>query len=116
MPSARLFHVVVDCQDPEALAAFWAAALEVEVAGRWHQYVTLRPQREGDVALTFQQVPEPKSGKNRVHVDLRVDDLEAETARLLALGATLVSDDVEDGVAIRVLQDPEGNELCLVRY
>jgi hypothetical protein len=75
--------------------------------------------------LFFQQVPEPKTAKNRVHLDLRAaagvapegrsDALEAECARLVALGARRVQrveDSEMDGVFI-VMQDPEGNEFCL---
>lgn len=115
MPAlGRLSHVVVDCADADRLAAFWAAVLDVEVGGRWKQYVLLKAPGGGGPALAFQEVPEPKAGKNRVHLDLTVDDLDAATTAALALGATVVGEASEDGVTARVLADPEGNELCLV--
>ncbi len=64
--------------------------------------------------LLFIRVPESKSGKNRLHIDLRPDDQTVELARLLALGARRV--DIGQGEASWVvLADPEGNEFCLLR-
>ena len=74
----------------------------------------LEPTVPGGPALAFQRVPEPKAGKNRLHLDLMVDDLDHAAGRLEALGATRVSEVAEDGVTVRVFADPEGNELCLV--
>jgi predicted enzyme related to lactoylglutathione lyase len=66
------------------------------------------------VALAIQRVPEPKVGKLRAHPDLEVTDLEAVTTLAESLGATRVADHEEDGYAWRVMQDPEGNEFCLM--
>jgi predicted enzyme related to lactoylglutathione lyase len=66
------------------------------------------------LAIDFARVPEAKSGKNRLHLDLRSTDLAAATEQALALGATR-ADDVYDGGRWQVLRDPEGNELCLLR-
>jgi len=110
----RLSHLVVDCTDADRLATFWSAALGVEVAARWHQYVMLTPTVEGGPAMAFQEVPEPKQGKNRVHVDLEVPDLDGASAQVEALGGSVIQDHEQDGVHIRVVADPEGNELCLV--
>ena len=63
--------------------------------------------------LWFQKVPEPKVVKNRVHLDLGCDDLAAEVARLVALGAAAPKSVPDHGLV--VLQDPEGNELCLMQ-
>jgi predicted enzyme related to lactoylglutathione lyase len=114
-PVGHLSHVVIDCHDPDLLATFWSAALGVEVAMRWHQYVVLDAPADGGSALAFQRVPEPKSGKNRVHVDLSVDDLDVASAAVEALGGTVQHDASEAGVQVRVMTDPEGNEFCLVR-
>ena len=114
-PIGQWSHVVVDCDDPERLATFWTAMLAVEVAFRWNQYVMLKPAADGQPALAFQQVPEQKTGKNRVHLDFFVDDLDAAQARTEALGGTRVHDVEQDGVRVRVMADPEGNELCLVK-
>ena len=70
-------------------------------------------RRPTDPRLWFQRVPEPKRVKNRVHLDLRADDVEVELARLTAMGATVADDQpVADLV---VMRDPEGNEFCLLR-
>ena len=110
----RLSHLVIDCTDADRLAVFWSEALGVEVAARWKQYVMLTTTVDGGPALAFQEVPEPKQGKNRVHVDLEVADLEEAWARVEALGGTAIEDHEEDDVHVRVVADPEGNELCLV--
>jgi predicted enzyme related to lactoylglutathione lyase len=109
-------HVVVDCANPDQLAEFWCTMLDTTVQMRWNQYVMLRPTEKGGVALAFQRVPEPKSGKNRMHLDLIVTDgdLPKATQAAVAAGATVVSSLTEDPVTITVLQDPEGNEFCLV--
>lgn len=117
-PVARLGAVIIDCRDPERLAAFWGALLGVKVGGRLGdppQYVDLEPLSEGPY-LGFQRVPEPKGVKNRVHLDLNVDDVERATQRIEALGGARASvqDVREYGYAWRVMLDPEENEFCLI--
>lgn len=114
-PVGTFAHVVIDCADPERLAEFWSQALGVEVAMRWHQYVILHGAGESQPGLAFQRVPEPKAGKNRVHLDLMVDDLDRAQARVEALGGRFLETHAESAVAVRVMADPEGNELCLVK-
>jgi predicted enzyme related to lactoylglutathione lyase len=119
-----LSHIVIDCVDPAALATFWCAALDTTVHMTWKQYVMLEPtQKDGrkdgrkdGVALAFQQVPEAKLGKNRLHLDLFVEvgQLQAATDAALLLGATLVQTNFDDPVTVNVMHDPEGNEFCLV--
>ena len=111
----RLSHLVIDCTDADRLAVFWSEALGVEVAARWNQYVMLTTTVDGGPALAFQEVPEPKQGKNRVHIDLEVADLDEASARVEALGGSVIEGREQDGVHIRVVADPEGNELCLVQ-
>jgi len=113
--NGHLSHFVIDCNDPQALAGFWADMLGVEVHYNWHQYVMLRPTVEGGPALTFQQVAEPKVGKTRAHLDIIVDDLEAATAYAIERGATALERNQEDAVTVQVLADPEGNEFCLAK-
>ena len=69
----------------------------------------------GDPTWLFARVPEPKTAKNRMHVDLAAPDREAEVARLVELGATRVADIDEWGYQWTVLQDPEGNEFCVAQ-
>ena len=110
----RFSHLVIDCIDADRLAEFWSEALGVEVAARWNQYVMLTATVEGAPVVAFQEVPEPKQGKNRVHIDLEVQDLDEASARVEALGGSVIEDHEEDDVHVRVVADPEGNELCLV--
>ena len=139
------FQVTFDSADPAAHAAFWAEALryaqppapagfdswsdvldaeEVPLDQRNDDAVLVDPAGVGP-RLYFQRVPEPKTAKNRVHLDLRAaagvpperrtDALEAECTRLVALGAHRVRRLEADGVndVCIVMQDPEGNEFCL---
>jgi predicted enzyme related to lactoylglutathione lyase len=109
-------QVNIDCSDAVALRAFYCEALRYEPHGEAGQYASCIPGA-GAVGpkLVFQQVPEPKSVKNRMHLDLVVDDIEAEAARWTALGATRVSTHPvrEAGYGWIVMLDPEGNEICL---
>ncbi|HEY3003341.1 MAG TPA: VOC family protein [Kribbellaceae bacterium] len=105
-------ELTLDCNDLDAQARFWAAALgrtpSTVVAGR---YVALDPA--GGVPLTLQRVAEPKRAKNRLHLDLLVDDVDAEVDRLLRLGARRLADHEDYGTRWSVLCDPEGNEFCV---
>ena len=114
---SRMIAVAVDCRDAERLATFWCAALGAEVDRRWRdahgvEYVQIGT---GDgPLLLFQPVPEDRSGKNRLHLDLapRTGTQEAEVERLVELGATRLADPPEDPWV--VLADPEGNEFCVL--
>ena len=107
--------LVLDCTDPEALGEFWSAALGYTNAGRFGTYVVLLPKGSGPPKLLLQQVPEPKPGKNRMHFDLHVADIEAEAARLVELGAVRVEPGTrsELGTTWVLMTDPEGNEFCV---
>ncbi len=109
--------MVLDCADLDRAAAFWGPTLGYADVGGSARYRSLRPPGDGGAELLLQRVPEAKAGKNRVHLDLRVADLEAEVARLLALGATHTTGErvEEDGWVWYVLADPDGNELCVLR-
>jgi Glyoxalase-like domain len=143
MDPARQFQVAFDCADPARVGRFWCEALGyVEPApppgfASWADFEqTLPAEAHGSAyacvdpggvgpRLYFQRVPEGKVVKNRVHLDVRVgvglvgDErlavLEAECARLLAIGAKRVRLLVADGVneSCLVMQDVEGNEFCL---
>jgi catechol 2,3-dioxygenase-like lactoylglutathione lyase family enzyme len=126
--TSRLTEIVVDCQDPEAQAAFWAAALgyhvvraedgQVEIAPWEHEPPGLAAQvLRAPVApsVVFVTVPEGKSVKNRLHLDIRPagTTIDAEVRRLASLGARPA--DVGQGQRRwAVLADPEGNEFCVL--
>ncbi|XVQ09156.1 VOC family protein [Spirillospora sp. CA-255316] len=106
---------VLDCADPERLAGFWAAALGYRRHPFSPPYVALDDPRGEGPKWLLQRVPEPKTGKNRMHPDLRVTDMDGELARLTGLGATVVRGPFDDeGWLTTVLADPEGNEFCLI--
>ncbi|MGQ0482145.1 MAG: VOC family protein [Pseudonocardia sp.] len=107
--------VTFDCADPARLAAFWAAALDTTVAGDYGEFVMLAPPSGGSVRLAFQRVPEPKAGKNRVHLDLDGPDRRVEVARLVELGATVRYEESAPGFVWTTLADPEGNEFCVAQ-
>ena len=110
----QIVCVTVDCANPQRLADFWAAALACPVASSSRDGAYIRPQR--GPGLEFIRVDEPKSVKNRVHLGTRVDDIDAEVERLIALGATVAWEEhFPKGWPYRnvVLRDPEGNEFCL---
>src|SRR5437870_3635330 len=82
--------VTIDCADAKGLAAFWSAALDAPVLVDYGEFVMLQPPATGGPAISLQQVPEERAGKNRLHLDLRAEKgrREAEVARLVGLGAT----------------------------
>lgn len=114
-----MHNVTVDCRDAKALARFWA-----EVLG-WHVYFDEDPEvlvapsfpyRGEGPTMLFIPVPEPRTVKNRLHLDLRPTDRthDQEVERLVALGATVVEDHRSDrGGGWVWLADPEGNDLCI---
>jgi predicted enzyme related to lactoylglutathione lyase len=118
MPT-RLVHLVVDAADPATLARFWSAALGWPVTHQDDDEVVIEPPADdpaqaGQLPLVFVPVDDPKTAKNRVHLDLgsiSTDHQAAEVARLQELGARPVDIGQRD-VPWVVLADPEGNELC----
>ncbi|HET8990346.1 MAG TPA: VOC family protein [Acidimicrobiales bacterium] len=142
MPTpAPEFQLTLDCLDPHAQARWWSGLLGYEVHDAHAVVTTLlesgelpledvvevggrRAFRDAAAAsdpvgarprLYFQRVPEPKSAKNRLHLDVRVrpSDLEAEVERVVALGASFVEFNRQGEHRWAVMRDPEGNEFCL---
>ena len=115
--TSAIHSVTVDCASPARLGAFWHAVLggtlELDPVPEDDDWASL------DVGpgprLLFLKVPEPKAGKNRLHLDLTPATTRAEEVeRLAALGAAVVADFFEFG-RWTVLTDPEGNEFCVER-
>ena len=119
--AASLLSIVVDCREPRALAEFWATALAYELHERNPGEVMVSDPSGHGGSLYFMEVPEAKSGKNRLHPDLVTEGpLEDEVARLVRAGATVVAHRQDPAVydnpdTWTVLQDPEGNEFCVAR-
>jgi predicted enzyme related to lactoylglutathione lyase len=107
--------LVLDCADPHRLAEFWAPALDYVNLGTMGAYAVLLPNGRPGPKLLLQQVPEPKTVKNRMHLDIEAPDIEAEATRLEGLGARRVQDDHvhEHGATWILMADPEGNEFCV---
>ncbi len=142
---ATPIQVTFDCEDPDRLATFWAAVLGYkkqdppEGYATWNEFLAAQgiPEEQWNSAsaiidpagigprIYFQQVPEPKIVKNRVHLDVNVGGglqtplderrkrVNAEVERLVGLGATKLRSVEEHGEAWVVMADPEGNEFCL---
>lgn len=108
--------ITFDCADPQRLADFWAAALHYEPVEQEDDWIVIRSADGGGSLLGFQKVPEPKTVKNRVHLDLKAEGgMEAAVERLESLGATsaeVVRNEPDE--LHTVMRDPEGNEYCVV--
>lgn len=109
--------VTVDCDDVAQLAQFWSAALDIPIDDGESQYMaSLNRTSPALPRFLFLKVPEAKTAKNRMHLDLLVDSTTPraqEVTRLVDLGATHVADKDEWGHSWAVLIDPEGNEFCI---
>jgi hypothetical protein len=106
-------QVIVDASDPVALGRWWASALGWVIVDDGPDDLEIRPAADRLPGLLFTRVPEPKVAKNRLHLDLRPDDQQAEVTRLLALGAAPADVGQGDEPWV-VLADPEGNEFCVL--
>ena len=118
MPDAigRFHWIVIDTVDPARIAPFWCALLGVRERGWFGDDYLMLTTDGGAPPVAFQRVPEAKSIKNRLHVDLAVEDLDGAFAQIVASGGSAVSDILEmpGGYRWRVMADPEGNEFCIV--
>lgn len=114
--SLRIGNITIDCHDVLKVAWFWAAALGRSLdprSGPAFAAIGERDANRVEPAWYFEKVPEQKSAKNRVHLDLVDPELSVE--RLVALGASVVAEhEIRDGQhRWTVMQDPEGNEFCV---
>jgi predicted enzyme related to lactoylglutathione lyase len=112
MPS-RWEQIVVDAEDPARLARWWAEALGYVIVHEAPDEVEIRRSQDEMPGLLFTPAPEVKTIKNRLHIDLRPDDQEAEVERLVDMGAR-PADIGQRDVTWVVLADPEGNEFCVL--
>ena len=111
---ASIGFLVIDTTAPERLAPFWCALLEVTVDTTIGdgQFVVLSPSKDG-LTLGFQCVPDAKAGKNRLHLDLIVDDLDRATDEIEAIGGRWLEPGTVrelEGFRWRCMADPDGNE------
>jgi hypothetical protein len=122
--TSYISHVAVDCTNAYELSEWWKPVLGyVDVDGDpnepGHSECVIVDPDDHHVSLIFLEVPEGKTVKNRLHLDLRPQDgttRDEEVARVLTLGATVYDDQRRpDGTGWMVLTDPEGNEFCILR-
>jgi hypothetical protein len=112
---SRWFGVVVDCADPARLAGWWAEVLGYRIMYEAPDQVAIARDEKSFPGLVFVPVIEPKTVKNRLHIDLDPDDQAAEVERLVDMGARHVDIGQGDAVGWVVLADPEGNEFCVLK-
>lgn len=124
--TVTIASITIDCTDALVVGTFWSAALgrpldegasgdfaAIDFRGR-RDTAGWAPLGPGDQPTwLFVRVPEPKTAKNRLHLDVAAADVQAEVTRLVGLGATRVADVDEHGYAWTVMADPEGNEFCV---
>src|SRR2546425_6106229 len=113
---SKFTELVVDSAAPDRLAAFWMGVLGWQPTGRYQGAVEIAGPPGSGPSLTFVPVPEAKSVKNRLHLDVNPVgcDQEQEVERLIGLGARRI-DIGQDEQSWGVLADPEGNEFCVLR-
>jgi len=112
--SLAIRAITFDAGDPQTLSRFWSELLSWE-AVMVRGEVCVRPSDGSDTpVLLFLPVPEGKTAKNRTHPDLHTDDVDTEVARAVELGATVTAWHQQDS-RWAVLQDPEGNEFCIIQ-
>ena len=107
-------QVIVDAADPVALGRWWATALEWVIVNDDPDEFEIRPEPDRLPGLLFAHISEPKTRKNRLHLDFRPDDRDAEVERIIGLGARRVDVGQTGDESWVVLADPEGNEFCIL--
>jgi Glyoxalase-like domain len=114
--ASRITQIAIDAVDPRRVAEFWSAVLDWEIVYAADDGVSLAPRDGAWPTIDVLPVPESKTSKNRLHLDLRADGSTTaeELQRLLAIGATRVDVGQGPDVTWVVLADPEGNEFCLL--
>jgi len=111
----RIDCLTIDCSEPSVLADFWEAALGYRRTYEDDTEIAIAAPDGSGTDLLFLRVPDAKQVKNRLHLDLRPDDRDAEVARLESLGASRVEIGQQGDESWVVLADPEGNEFCVLR-
>jgi len=125
--------IVIDCSDLDRSAAFWSGVLGYTsrppstgpasagpastAPASTAPYRSLQPESGAGIDVLLQRVPDVKRQKNRLHLDLRTPDLDAEVGRVTGLGATLLTSEpvTEDGWFWHILADPDRNEFCVLQ-
>jgi predicted enzyme related to lactoylglutathione lyase len=118
MHRSRVCHFVIDVSDLDQGATFWTAALDADEEETSeesrHIYRQIRLP-DSEIRILLQKTVDTKTSKERMHIDLEADDVEAEVERLEKLGAVRWDHQQERGFDFWVLQDPWGNEFCVLQ-
>lgn len=118
MHRSRVAHFVIDVSDLEQGVSFWSAALDAveeplpEISRHIYRHLRLP---DSEIRILLQKTSDIKTSKERMHLDLETDDIEQEVRRLEALGAKRWDHQQERGFEFWVLQDPWGNEFCVLQ-
>ena len=112
--TGKVTTIMHDTNDLEGAVSFWTQLLDLTVVHQEGNYAYLSPLSDGGPHLAFQQVPEPRAAKNRLHMDIGVSDRDAFEGRAAALGGVVLHDNQEGSFpAWTVMADAEGNEFCV---
>ena len=115
MSDFGFWGLTMDANEVESLASFWCEATDYRVADSYYPILAvLASDNPNYPRLLILQVPETKTAKNRLHMEFKTEDLNAEAERIVALGATLIAEREFGDTKWIVMEDPEGNEFCLV--
>lgn len=115
MSGYRIGNIAIDCNDLEGMTSFWEAMTGLSrLAGDDSFCILGDREHQGRLKLFMQRVPEPRVGKNRLHLDLYVSNAAAALAEVERLGGAAAGAHERDGISWQVATDPEGNEFCLV--
>ena len=118
MHRSRIAYFTIDVSDLDAAVRFWSSALgavtEPGGPSSHHIYRKLR-LADADIRILLQRTDDVKASKNRMHLDLETDNVEAEVRRLEALGASRWNHQAERGFNFWVMRDPWGNEFCVLQ-
>lgn len=115
---SRLCHFVIDCDNLDEAVRFWSAALDAPEEPLPEQSRSIYRRLhlpDSDIRILLQRTDDAKTSKERMHLDIEADDVEAEVERLTTLGATRWDHQQERGHDFWVLRDPWGNEFCVLQ-
>lgn len=105
--------ITFDSADPLPIAQWWSHQFDGRILAENDGWFVVVEIAEDQPRLAFQRVPDPTTGKNRIHLDLHSEDRAAEVSRLTAAGAMVVADHEIGGTAWTTLADPDGNQFCV---
>ncbi|MEU0375184.1 VOC family protein [Streptomyces sp. NPDC006283] len=113
--AVSLYQIAIDCHDAKTLARFWVQVLDWQVLHEDPEETVIGADASALPGIVFLTVPEHKTVKNRLHLDLTPDDQDVEVKRIIGLGARRVDVGQGEDATWVTLADPEGNEFCVLR-